>query len=210
MDNLCTWADVANYLDMHPEVTQAKLAKAIVMDPSQLSRALKARDGDLSVIRAAQIKRFFAELDGDPSFVANDTGQRPQSRAASGLVRRLPVFGYAAASDGEHFVLNEGQVIEDRELPSGITLPPGDYFIVLPSGSSMEPRIMAGEPQVVRRNYPPARDKGVVIEFPDGTAVIKNYRGRKDGRIWVEQFNPPKMLDYDATKVKVHAVIFSF
>ncbi len=208
MDELRTWSDLRREIGRRPKGTQGKLAVAIQMDPSQLSRNLKT-EGGLTVAQARSAEEFLRSAEAAE---AAHPGPRPQSgRDPRASKTRLPVYGYAAATDGDRFVLNEGQILEELELPMGISVGPGDYFIVRAAGSSMEPRIVAGEPQVVRWNYPPARDKGVVVEFNDGTAVIKNFKGWRDGRLWVEQFNPQKQIDYDSTKVKaLHAVVLSF
>lgn len=171
MDDLYSWGDVAQILRTRPRGTQSALAAYLGMDPSYLSRMLKDGAGELTVAQARAITNF---LEGRPA--------ESESRLVAGSSRRLPVYGYAAASDGDRFVLNEGDILDEIELPMGIVLGPGEYFVVLPAGSSMEPRIFAGEPQVVRRNYPPGRDKKAVIEFRDGTAVIKNYRGLRTAR----------------------------
>ncbi len=208
MDELRTWADLKRELDARPDITQAALARFMPIDPSQLSRSLKT-EGQLTVDQA---RRFAAFLESHAATPPDEMSPAPQTGPRRDAPRnRLPVYGYAAASDGDRFVLNEGQILEWRELPMGVTVGPGEYFIVLPSGSSMEPRIIAGEPQVVRWNYPPARDKNVVVEFKDGTALIKSFKGWRDGRIWLEQFNPPKMIHFPEDQVKaVHAVVFGF
>jgi phage repressor protein C with HTH and peptisase S24 domain len=211
MDDLRTWADVRNALERLGKGGQARLAEFLPINPSQLSRQLRKGEGELTVHQAEKTRVFLEAGGAVHNEDVNDTGQRPQVRDAKPSRTRLPVYGYAAAADGDLFVLNEGSVIEEMDLPMGVAVGPGDYFIVIPSGSSMEPRIIAGEPQVVRRGYPASRDKVVVVEFNDGTAVIKSYKQFKDGKLWVEQFNPPKLLNYDATSVRaIHPVIFSF
>ncbi len=92
------------------------------------------------------------------------------------------------------------------ELPAGIA-PPGEAFVIQAFGSSMEPRIFDGEALVVVRRMPPVRDRDAVIEFSDGSAVVKTYKGQRNGRVFGEQFNPPQMVDYDATTVRaIHRV----
>lgn len=202
MDELTTWADVARELATRERGAQTRLARALGMDTSYLSRKLKTR-GDLSLREVRKIEAFLKDepesLDGltEPAVQFMHRGQ-------------LKVFGYAATSDGDRIALASDRVLDTLQLPTGMDLDPDEYFVVLPIGSSMEPRIFAGEPQVVRRDYPPARDKKCLIEFNDGTAVIKAYRGQKDGRVFAEQYNPPKVVDYDATAVKtIHAIWLS-
>lgn len=208
MDDLRTWSDLRRAIESRPRGAQSHMADFMGVDRSQFSRQLKTNK-DLTVSELENARDF---LSGNEAPDGEEGAPRPQRGPAAYPSRtRLPVYGYAAASDGDRFVLNEGHVLEERELPMGVTLGPGEYFIVLPSGTSMEPRIVAGEPQVVRRKYPPSRDKSAVVEFKDGTAVIKNFKGWRDDRLFVEQFNPPKVLDYARKDIEaVHAVIFSF
>lgn len=198
MDDLLTWRDVATRLGECERGAQGRLAKALDIDPSYFSRKLKVA-GELTVREQRKVSAFFAneplaDFDSDRALEEHPAG-------------RLKVFGYAATSDGDRIALADDRVLDMLHLPAGLDLDPEEYFAVLPIGSSMEPRIFAGEPQVVRRKYPPARDRLCLIEFSDGTAVIKSYRGQRDGRVFGEQYNPPKILDYDAATVKsLHAI----
>lgn len=212
MDELRTWADLKRAIDRRRElgekIVQSRLAEAIPIDPSQLSRQLKKK-GALTVSQARAAEAF---LKGEALVRMNGEAHSSGVEESPPLSQtRLPVYGYAVPGDEDRFVLDEEQILEERELPMGFSVGPGDYFIVLAPGSSMEPRVVAGEPQVVFRKYPPARDKKVVVEFTDGTAVVKNFKGWKDDRLWVEQFNPPKILSYPRIDVKaLHAVVLSF
>jgi phage repressor protein C with HTH and peptisase S24 domain len=92
------------------------------------------------------------------------------------------------------------------ELPHGMTIG-GDVFLVRNTGSTMEPRIWAGETRLVQRNVPPARDQDVVVEFRDGTATLKTFRTQRDGVVFVSQYNPDIEIRYDGAAVKaLHAV----
>ena len=198
MDEGLTWTVVAARLKEMPRGAPFQLSKKLGLNSSDFYRRLKRNSG-LTEGQARVVREFFEE---EPS--------RTMVQAApprSG--KKLPVYGYAAASDGERIALNDGDVVDWLELPLGIELGAGEYFVIKPYGSSMEPRIFAGEPLVVRRNYPPAQNKDVVVEFHDGSGVIKTYKGQRSGRVFVEQWNEPKVLDYDATSVKaLHAVAF--
>lgn len=212
MDDALTWKWVADELDKLPRGAGTRLAKEMGLHTSDFYRrigrvATKAQKGDkqqeLSESQARVAREFFGQAPEAPP-TARD------GRTASRT--RLPVYGYAAAAegaDGERVALNEGNIIDWLELPMGIVLGPGEYFVVRPLGSSMEPRIFPGEPLVVRRNFPPARGADCIIEFGDGSGVVKSYKGQRDGRVFAEQFNPAKGVDYDAASVRaVHAVAF--
>ncbi len=194
---MTTWQDISARLAGAERGTQSALARFLDMDASYLSRKLKTRD-PLTVSEARKAQQWLESMDL-PDY-------EPPAQPAESQSRKLRVFGYAATSDGDRIAIASDRILDMMEIPA--ELDPSTHFVILPIGSSMEPRIFAGEPQVVRRNYPPGRDRLVLIEFNDGTGVIKSYRGQKDGRVFVEQYNPPKTLDYDASTVKaLHAIV---
>lgn len=169
------------------------------MDPSFLSRQLKTRV-ELTVPQLRKVEAFLSDAPAD-ELAAKAERLGPN---------KLRVFGYAATSDGDRIAVADDRILDYLELPPGLDLDPEEYFVVLPVGSSMEPRVFAGEPQVVRKGYPPARGKKVLIEFNDGTAVIKDYRGQRDGKVFAEQWNPARLVDYDASSIRaLHLIQFS-
>lgn len=199
-DDISTWEELKARLNDEPRGTPYRLAGSLGLNPSYFYRKL-GKGGALTVAQAKTISAFFS----------GELGEAPEGPPAAATAgrRRLPVFGYAAAGGEDLIAMNDGEIIDWIELPMGLELGPGDWFVVLPAGSSMEPRIFAGEPQVVRRNTPPIRGKDVVVEFADGTGVIKTYKGQRDGQVFVEQWNEHRQLNYDATKVKaLHGVSF--
>lgn len=200
MDELTTWLDVAERLKGRERGAQSRLAKVLQIDPSYFSRRLKSR----SELTLRELRKVEAFLANEPET------EFPSDRIEAVASGRLKVFGYAATSDGERIALASDRVLDMMQLPPGLDLDPEEYFVVLPVGSSMEPRVFAGEPQIVRRNYPPARDKKCLIEFNDDTAVIKAYRGQRDGRVFAEQYNPERVIDFDAASVRaIHAIWMS-
>ncbi len=198
MNDDLSWATMKDRLAGKERGAKYQLAQKLGMNPSYFYRKLRTGVGEMSE-RQGRIIREFLNLQAEEA----------QPVAALPNRRRIPLYGFAAASDGDHITLNEGQILDYIELPMGLELGPGEYFAVRPIGSSMEPRIFAGELLVVRRKYPPAHGKDVIIEFADGHALIKTYKGERQGRVWVEQFNPPKGLDFASGDVKaMHAVAF--
>ena len=120
----------------------------------------------------------------------------------------IPLLGYAAGSGGDRIVWNTDQPLDWVEAP-----PMRDTSIqilaIRVSGDSMEPRLFAGETIYVGRKLAPARNGDAVIEFNDGTAVVKSYGGMRQGFVFARQYNPDEELKYEATKVKaVHAVLW--
>lgn len=197
MDDPSTWDEVASRPEMQARGAKLRLAKHLDMDPSYLTRKLASRR-DLKVSESQAVKAF---LNGDA----------PEPEAPVG--RRVPVYGYAAmgssgpGDEGDLIAMSSGDVLDWTELPLGLN-PRGECFVINPIGSSMEPRIFAGESLLVLVRVPPLRDGDALIEFNDGTGVVKSYRGTRQGRVWAHQFNPEGGRDYDAARVKaIHRTV---
>jgi phage repressor protein C with HTH and peptisase S24 domain len=119
---------------------------------------------------------------------------------------RIPVYGYAAAGGDERISLAANDVLDELEIPAGLVK--GEPFGVRVAGDSMEPRLYSGETVIVARKIPPARFGDCVVELRDGTALVKQYRGMRDGKVHLAQFNPPEEFSVEGASVKaVHAVI---
>ncbi len=165
------------------------------MDPSQLARTLKT-NGFPRIDQAAKIERFLTGS-ADEVIVPRAPGE-PQ---------RVPLYGYAAGTEGDRFVMNEGRPLDWLDLPRGMRLR-GEFFMVQAVGGSMEPRIWSGERRLVERNVSPQHMRDAVIEFHDGTAVIKTYKRERDGWLFAQQYNPEKELRYASPQVKaLHAIL---
>lgn len=196
MDDPTTWAELAQRPEMQERGAQRRLADHLGMDTSYLNRKLKTKH-DLKVSEAKAVAAFL-------------NGEDPAPEAPVG--RRVPVYGYAAMGaahkddEGDLIAIN-GDVIDYMELPAGLN-PRGECFVIHPIGSSMEPRIFEGEPLLVLVRQPPLRNGDALIEFNDGSGVVKNYRGTRDGRVFAHQFNPDKERSYQASSVKaLHRVV---
>lgn len=122
------------------------------------------------------------------------------------LPRDLPVYtGVRGGLDGE---------IIDLSHPVDWTArPPSLRNIkeaagVLVTGSSMEPRYLPGEIIICHPRRPLTPGCFVLLEFEDGTGVVKQWVGRDDRTVRVKQLNPPKSLSYPRNKVvNVYRVI---
>lgn len=196
MDDFTDWRAVAERLETMPRGSRNKLARALGMDASYLKRKLDA-GGNLTVLQAKAIDAFMAGDEVEPL-------APPPPETTS---RRVPVYGYAAASGGDRLTLNTGEILDWIELPMGLS-PRGDVFVVRALGSSMEPRIFDGESLVIQRAVPPTRDRDALIEFNDGSGVVKTYKGQRDGKVFAHQYNDDRQLQYDATSVKQLHTVF--
>lgn len=182
--------------------SQASLARHLGLDPSSLTKTIKG-ERRLKADELLKMEAFFGER-VEPREVVSVSDRRAEP------AKRIPVFGYAAAGGPERVTLNPGQVIDWIDPPP-LWNGAGDIFVVRVIGDSMEPRYFAGEQVVVRQGLPPGRGQDCLIEFNDGSGLIKNYRGSRDGYVWAWQYNPPKGEDhsvrFDASDVKaLHAV----
>ena len=197
MDDFRTWTDVAALPEVQRRGGKNQLARFLEMDASFLHRKL-GQHRPLTLDEAAKVRAF---IRGD------------EPRAPAPTNRRVPIYGYAAMGSagqgdpGERIAMGTSDIIDWTELPYGID-PRGDCFILHPIGSSMEPRIFEGEPLLILVRQPPLRNGDALIEFNDGTGVVKNYRGTRQGRVWAHQFNPDEDRSYDAASVKhLHRVV---
>lgn len=189
------WQTIAQRLDAAPRGTRSRLADALKMDRSQLARTLRQR----GFPKADQLKVIETFLE-DPASPNVSVLPERDDRI------RVPLYGFAAGGGHERFAFNDGEILDWVELPRGMILK-GDFFVVQAIGSSMEPRIWPGERKLVQRRVPPGRDQDAVIEFHDGTAVLKTYRRERDGFVFAQQFNPEQELRYPASDVKaIHAI----
>jgi phage repressor protein C with HTH and peptisase S24 domain len=192
------WMSVGQQVDALGRGGRARLARALEMDRSQLARTLRRRGEYPTTVQAKKIDELLSGA--DPVEVGRVV---PMSTAI-----RVPEYGYAASSGGDRIEMTEAGIIDLIELPMGMQLR-GDYFVVRAPRSSMEPRIWAGERKLVQRNVPPGRDQDCVIEFHDGSAVLKTFRKERDGQVFAFQYNPEQELRFDAAAVKAIHAVFS-
>ncbi|MBW8815569.1 MAG: helix-turn-helix transcriptional regulator [Caulobacterales bacterium] len=166
--------------------TQTALARHLGKSKDSVSRLVMGMRG-ISADEAEAIKEFFGD----------DQPQGP-------VFVKLPVFGYAAAGSSDRVSIASDQVLDHVEVPAGLVR--GDGFGVRLSGDSMYPRLFDGEIVIAERNVPPVRHREVVVELRDGTALVKEYRGTKDGFLFLWQYNPESEVRIELTKVRaMHA-----
>lgn len=183
--------------------SQSDLARHLGLDPSSLTKTIKGARR-LQLDEASKIEAFFDEPLTLPSPVSSLSERRNRPP------RRIPVYGYAAAGGVERVAINPGQVVDWADPPpfwNGM----GDLMIVRIIGDSMEPRYFEGESVVVQIGLPPGKGQDCLIEFHDGSAVIKSYRGQRDGFVFAWQYNPAKgesnEVRYPGTDVKALHVV---
>lgn len=169
--------------------SQAALGRHIGASKDSISRLMNGQRR-LTADEAAQIKTFFDD-------------ERPEAP----VFDILDVYGYAQAGEPDRVGLASDQVIDRIEVPHGLVR--GAAMGIRVAGDSMEPRLFSGETVIVGLNVPPMRGRDCVLEFRDGTGLVKQYQGSKDGYIFLRQYNPEREVRIEASKVKaIHAVVY--
>jgi phage repressor protein C with HTH and peptisase S24 domain len=174
--------------------SQADLARALDLDPSSLTKTIKGARR-VQPAEVIQIEKFFGEKLSVSTTEAAPIA--PRRRTPS----KIPVYGYAAAGGDDRIAYADSQVIDYLDPPP-FWRGGEDLAYVRLTGESMEPRYFSGEIVPVRLNLPPAKGQDCLIEFNDSTALVKTYQGQRDGRIFAEQYNERRGLDFDASSVR--------
>lgn len=173
--------------------SQADLARHLKLDPSSLTKTIKG-DRRVQPAEVIEIEKFF----GEKLSVTVTAPEQPRRRAAP---TKIPVYGYAAGSDGDRIAYADNQIIDYLDPPP-FWRGGEDLAYVRLTGESMWPRYFSGEIVPVRLHLPPGRGQDCLIEFNDDTALVKTYQGQKDGRVFAEQYNEQKTLSFDASSVR--------
>lgn len=168
--------------------SQAALARAIGKSKDSVSRLLNNARG-MDVDEAEKIDAFFGV-----------------GVAAQPAYLRLPVFGYAAAGGEDRVALADDQVLDHVEIPRGLVR--GEAFGVRVAGESMYPRLQSGETVIAERGVAPIRNKEVLVELRDGSGLVKEYRGQKDGFLFLWQYNPEREVRIELSKVRTMCSAF--
>ncbi|GAW42445.1 Peptidase S24-like protein [Brevundimonas sp. SH203] len=180
--------------------SQADLARTLDLDPSSLTKTIKGVRR-VQPAEAIEIEKFFGE-----KLSISVTETAPQTPRRKATPTKIPVYGYAAAGQGERIAYADSHIIDYLDPPP-FWRGGDDLAYVRLVGESMEPRYFSGEIVAVRLNLPPAKGSDCLIEFTDGTAKIKTYQGQRDGRVFASQYNPDQSLSYEAATVAaLHSV----
>ncbi|WP_040349795.1 S24 family peptidase [Brevundimonas sp. BAL3] len=185
---------------MKPEEIRSRL-RATGRSQAALGRHIGASKDSISRLMNGERRLQATELELIKDFFA---GEQPPAGPAYDT---LDVYGYAQAGGDDLVSLADGQVIDRIEVPAGLVR--GATIGIRVVGDSMEPRLFSGETVIVGLNMPPQRDRDCVVEFRDGSAIVKQYKGQRDGTVFLHQYNPDKEVRVEASKVKaIHAVLY--
>jgi phage repressor protein C with HTH and peptisase S24 domain len=127
--------------------------------------------------------------------------------APSVSASKMPVFGRASAGNGA-VALDDGP-IDWIQRPDYLENVDGCYALLV-TGSSMEPRMFAGEILIVHVYRPVRRGDYCVVQYktPDGIeAVAKRFISQSDKKVVLEQHNPEQEITLDrADVVGIHYI----
>lgn len=112
----------------------------------------------------------------------------------------LPIVGRARAATDDALVL-EGGMVGRTERPSYL-VGVEDAFSIYVHGDSMVPRFKHGELAYVHPHKPPVCGDDVLVEFEDGTGIVKELVRRTKANVVVLQHNPRKEITLDLRKIK--------
>jgi len=177
---------------------QADLARFMPLDPSSLTKLIKG-ERSMKVPELRRLEEFFSAANG------GEPVERLASRRAEAQAR-IPLFGVPHGDDGA--VLFTSGREADWISPPIVAPANVELVAVRVPGDQMEPRMFQGEIVVAQVRMPPARDRDCVVEFTDGTAIVRTFKGLRDGRVHLELYHPASNIHVDATKVRaLHAVL---
>ena len=181
-----------------------RLLKERGRSQAELARYLTKTDASVSRLVREEREAKASEVEAIREFFNQPPDAAPVRAGHAGLI---PLYGYAAAGDGDRLAMVSEQVLEWMDPPDiqGRANATAAFRV---SGESMEPRLFAGEIVYVALGLAPARGQDCIVELIDDTALIKIYEGSREGRVFLKQFNPAKQLDLAWDKIRaVHAVV---
>jgi phage repressor protein C with HTH and peptisase S24 domain len=190
--------------------SQADLARHLGLPPPIINKMVKGRRKILAS-EADSIRRFFGSGE-EISQPANrgrtqdvtilDAGSSPPQRST--MPRNVPILG--TVSGGGGFFQMNGDPIDWARRPPRLE-GRADVFGAYVEDLSMVPRYEPGELVFIERARPPAPGDHVVVEIVESTsrderkALIKKLVSVSTATVRLEQYNPPKVLEYQRKQV---------
>lgn len=114
--------------------------------------------------------------------------------------RDLPIMGRARAATDDALIFEGGRV-GTTERPSYL-VGVEDAFAIYIMGDSMYPRYKSGEIGYVNPHKPPMSGDDVLIEFEDGTGVVKELVRVTRSKVLAKQHNPKREITYEISNIK--------
>lgn len=186
-----------------PGKSQRGLAAALGIDPSGVSRLL-AGTRELKASEIAKVEGYLG-VRADLSEAAAPPTMLDIPSLAD-MKRDLEVRGIAVGGDDASFEFN-GEVVDYVRRPPGL-VGARKAFAIYITGSSMSPRFEEGEIVFVHPGRPATPGCDVVVELhgrhgEPGPCYVKRLVRRTATKLALTQFNPPKDLQLELSKVRV-------
>ncbi len=189
--------------------SQADLARYLGVGPTTVNKMVKGKRKILAS-EADKIRKFFAAEAETPDPKIR-TSNAPNIDAAlvpplrSTMPRNVPILG--TVSGGGGFFQMNGDPIDWARRPPRLE-GRADVFGAYVEDLSMVPRYEPGELVFIERARPPAPGDHVVVEIVEGPlsrderkALIKKLVSVTSATVRLEQYNPPKVLEYQRKQV---------
>lgn len=190
--NRKTWAEKAKvnpnilynyfkgYSNSIDEPAREKLAPLIGLTPDEMKRGTDAP-------QAANVNQSFTKKAYDDM---------------------IPVYGPVAGARDGLILFTEEHIVSQEPRPDSLQHVRNGFRMHV-SGDSMEPRHYHGELVSVNPNqFPILGQDCVIVQEPEGNALIKRYMGKDDKHFHFEQYNPPKKLKIKAADVRaIYSVV---
>jgi len=188
-----------------PGKSQRGLAAALGIDPSGVSRLLAGT----RELKAAELPKVEGYL-GVRADLSETAAALPPAMldipSVAGMKRDLEVRGTAVGGDDASFEFN-GDVVDYVRRPPGLAGARKAFAIYI-TGSSMSPRFEEGEIVFVHPGRPATPGCDVVVELhgrdgEPGPCYVKRLVRRTPTKLALAQFNPPKDLQVELSRVRV-------
>lgn len=114
----------------------------------------------------------------------------------SAYTPKIPVWGVVDAQDGERYAINMEDTPVEWIEPLPMQSADKAAFAVLVAGESMSPKYEPGNIACVNTRKPAIKGQDCIIEFTDGSGMIKKYIGSSADEYIFEQLNPHKQLKF--------------
>lgn len=120
--------------------------------------------------------------------------------------KTIQILGFAKGGRQGNYPDN-GNVIGMAPCPPQLQDVAGAYAVIV-QDTSMEPRYHHNEIVYINPHKVVRPGDYVIIELRDGDAVVKRLVRRTAALVTCKQYNPAKLIEYDAGKVKnVHRIV---
>jgi len=174
--------------------SQAGLARHLCLAPSAISRMLTGAR-QVKAIEAVNIASFL----GVPAeevlrHAGNGTAALPSEPGRRGRPRQATPPPIVPRQDLIPILSAQNERIGYTSRPANLSGVRDAYAIYM-TGDSMEPRYPEGWLLHVNPNKPPIRGRDVVVTKTDRAVLVRQFVGRSDQALLLQQINPRESVD---------------